>query len=583
MPAVGNMNGMSHDDAVAHVLANNPSFAVGKMTIRSVEYRVFTNAPPHLRALFQGGRAAHSDGAADYLSFGDERWTYDEFCREAKEIANVLEVRFGIGPQDRVAIAMRNLPELMMLVAAITSLGAVCVFMNAWWTTQELDYAINDSGASLVFADSDRIERLQQIEKARKVQVVGVRDAKGQPHPYLDDLRAEIGARNPGWSPEWSDVDIDADDDFAIMYSSGTTGHPKGVVLTHRGVISALFSWLFQAAMAPLMAPPDPGAPEPPRLSALIATPLFHVTATHPLFLLSVPAGARIVLLPKWDPELAVRTIRDEKITRFVGVPTQCADLISAADAMGEDLETLDYMGSGGAKRPPAQVGELAQRFPHAAVATGWGMTETNAIGIGMSGPDYVARPEAAGRLHAPLQDIEIRGADGRALPIGEVGEITVKGPSNMRCYLNKPKATAEVLRDGWLHTGDLGKIDAEGIVTIVDRKKNIIIRGGENIACLDVEAALHRHPAVAEACVFPVPDDRLGEIVGAGVQTRPGQSVTAAELAEFLAGHIARFKIPEHFWIDAAPLPRGATAKTDRRALRAACLDRLAAKTTVT
>jgi acyl-CoA synthetase (AMP-forming)/AMP-acid ligase II len=205
--------------------------------------------------------------------------------------------------------------------------------------------------------------------------------------------------------------------------------------------------------------------------------------------------------------------------------------------------------------------------------ATGWGMTETNANGIGLVGPEYAARPDVAGRLYPPVQELRILDEAGQPLPVGAVGELTVKSPCNMRCYLNKPEATAEVLQEGWLRTGDLGMIDADGFVTIVDRKKNIIIRGGENIACLDVEAALHRHPDVQEACVFALPDAHLGEIVGAAVQLRPGAHTTPQTLQAFLATHIAAFKIPAHIWLFDTPLPRGATDKLDRRGLQARCL----------
>jgi acyl-CoA synthetase (AMP-forming)/AMP-acid ligase II len=247
---------------------------------------------------------------------------------------------------------------------------------------------------------------------------------------------------------------------------------------------------------------------------------------------------------------------------------------MQAAREMGETLPAMDYLGSGGAKRPGAQVAQLAKAFPNAGVATGWGMTETNALGIGMIGEDYTARPESAGKLHPPVQELRILDDDGNDVPVGTLGEITVKSPANMRCYLNKPEATAETLQDGWLKTGDLGVLDAEGYVTILDRKKNIIIRGGENIACLDVEGALHRHPDVLEAAAFSVPDERLGETVGAAVQLKPGASLSRADMATFLESHIAKFKIPEHLWVQTEPLLRGATDKTDRRAICKVCLE---------
>lgn len=558
---------MTLDEAIADLLATTPAFAVGDAEIRGVSYRVFTNAPPHARALLQASRQAQGDGAADYLVHEDERWTYDAFCFEIKILSQVLQSRFGVGKGDPVAIAMRNAPEFLILMMATASIGAVAVLLNAWWTCEELDYALRDSKVRLVFADAPRAARIAPLSDALGLTLVGARDGEAVCDLRYSALRGAVSG-----AVDWPEVAIDTDDDFAVIYSSGTTGHPKGVVLTHRGAMNAVHTWLLQGAAAQRINPSEPGTPAL-RPAGLVVTPLFHVTATHPLFLLSLPAGAKLALMPRWDPEAAARIVEREKITRFLGVPTQSADLMEAAHRLNLSLDSLDYLGAGGAKRPAAQVAELARSFPRAQIATGWGMTETNANGIGMAGADYVARPGAVGRLYPPVQELRILGDDGHEVPVGETGEITVKSPCNMRCYLNKPDATDEVLKDGWLRTGDIGCIDAEGYVTILDRKKNIIIRGGENVACLDVEGALHRHPAVAEACAFSVPDRRFGEVVGAGIQVRPGHVVTAQQLREFLALHIARFKIPDHVWLQAEPLPRGATDKIDRRALRRSCL----------
>jgi len=558
---------MTPQEAVVHVTTTNPTFALTKAEIRGVTYTVFQNIPATVPALMEASRKPQSDAGGDYILYEGERLNYDTFCDDVNRMAHVLQRDFGLGQGARVAIAMRNYPELLILTLAIASIGGVTVFVNAWWTTPELDYALRDSEARVVFADGPRLERLQPLAKDLSLVLVGVRDGEGMTAFDYNPLRDSADAQTV------QHPQIDTDDDFAVMYSSGTTGHPKGVVQTHRNAVNAVFSWLMQAVLAPLIDPPAPDAPPARRPSALVVTPLFHVTATHPLFLLSMPAGAQITLMRKWDAAEAVGLIRDENITRFLGVPTQSADLMQAARDMGETLETLDYLGSGGAKRPAAQVAQLAEAFPNAGIATGWGMTETNALGIGAIGEDYKARPETAGRLHPPLQELRFLDDTGRDVPLGEVGEITVKSPANMRCYLNKPEATAEVLKDGWLRTGDLGRVDSEGYVTILDRKKNIIIRGGENIACLDVEGALHRHTAVIEACVFSVPDVRLGEIVGAAIQTRNGCEIAQADMATFLATHLASFKIPQHVWCQPDPLIRGATDKIDRRAMRLACL----------
>ena len=567
------MSAMTPEQAVHHVITTNPTFELHQVDVRGVTFKAFKNIPPTVPGLLAAGWAQHGDGQLEYLAYEGESQTYAEFTSGVNKLAHTMRNELGLGQGARVAVAMRNYPDLLMSVLAISSIGGIVVFLNAWWTSEELDYALRDSEAKVVFADGPRMDRLQVLKDPLGLTLISVRDAKGQ---GAYDINALIEAAQLDNAP---DVAIDTDDDFAIMYSSGTTGDPKGVVQTHRGAVNAVFSWLMQSVVAPLVTPPEPDAPEALRPSALVVTPLFHVTATHPLFLLSLPAGAKITLMRKWDAEEAVRLMRDNQITRFLGVPTQSAELMQAAKRMGESLPAMDYLGSGGAKRPGAQVAQLAEAFPNAGVATGWGMTETNALGIGMIGDDYTARPESAGKLHPPVQELRMLDDNGKDVAFGELGEITVKSPANMRCYLNKPEATAETLQDGWLRTGDLGVLDADGYVTILDRKKNIIIRGGENIACLDVEGALHRHPDVLEAAAFSVPDARLGEAVGAAVQLKEGAMVSRDEMAQFLEAHIAKFKIPAHLWVQHTALIRGATDKIDRRAICAVCLDNEEAK----
>ena len=556
---------------VSRITNTNEDFALATALIRGEEYLVFKNAPLHLRDMLERSWAKHENGQAEYIVYEGERWTYAKFCADVRRTAWTLRNHFLVTKGVPVAIAMRNYPEFPILIMAISALGARVIFLNAWWTTEELKFAIVDSAVKLIFADGPRAERIKPLVEPLDLELVGVRDAE-------DVLSDGFSNHMSGPQPDtWPDAVVNPDDDFAVMYTAGTTAHPKGVVLTHRGAINAVYTFLMQPLIEELKAGREQKTGNAAsRHSTIAVTPLFHVTASHGLFLQSLPLGAKLCLMYKWDAEQAVRIIRDEKVTRFIGVPTQSIDLMEAARRMNEPLETLQSLTSGGAKRPAAQVSQLQNAFPQLTVATGWGMTETNAVGIGFHGDEYLALPDSVGRLQPPLQELKFLDEDGREVATGEIGELTVKSACNMRCYLNQPEETDDVLQDGWFRTGDLGRIDADDIVTIVDRKKNIVIRGGENIACLEIEGALHRHPSVIESCVFAIPDDRLGETLGAGIRVRSESTVTPQDLQTFLMEHVARFKIPEHVWVQTDPLPRNSVGKLDRRKLRAISLEQL-------
>ena len=566
-------------EAIAHIISTDPLFALGEADIRGVRFPVFENAPPHLRAILQQSAEAYAD--ATFIVYEDERTSFAEYYAEVNCLAAVLASEYGVKRGDRVAICMRNYPEYMTAMMAIMSLGAVIVFLNSWWTGDELVYGFEDSGAKLVFADAPRSAAIASYADTLGISIILVRGSA------VDGVRGDADLLAGVPAAQAPDVAIDTDDDFAVMYTSGSTGHPKGVVQTHRGAISAVLSWVMgvkvREEMGNAPVPPKDAAGEDLQSAMLLTTPMFHVSATHACFLVSLVGGGRLVVMHKWDADAAVDLIERENIVRFFGVPTMSADLMDAAVRQGKTLSTLRSLEAGGAKRPAAQVGKLAKALPHAEPATGFGMTETNALGIGIRGKDYVARPGVAGRLYPPLQELKIVDENDARVPNGTVGELAIKSAANMRCYLNKPEATAEALRDGWLYTGDLATVDDEGMVTIVDRKKDMIIRGGENISCLEVDAALHLHPDIAEAAVFSVPDERLGETVGAGVQLKQGKTLNQEALQGFLRDHLASFKVPTQIWFRSEPLPRGGTEKTDRRALRKECLGEDAGASLVT
>jgi len=562
-------NKQAFDAAVEAVLSSDSLFALERRQIRGVEYKTFKNGPKSLGDVLQ---MCQGHGDTDFLVYEDERYSFSDYYRLTHRVAARLTRHYGIKQGDHVALLMRNCPEYPILLMALASIGAVCVCLNSWWTPQELKYGLTDCGARLVFCDASQAHKMPALSVDDGVATVVVRDTNGdKASSFWEPLNHPVDIEG------MIDAVIQADDDFAIMYTSGSSGFPKGVVMTHRGAISTIMSWLFgikvSASLGLAAAPLTDATGRAFQPCSLVATPFFHVSGTHPGILLSIWLGMKLVIIKKWDAEYAVEIVSREKVSRFAGVPTMSMELIEAASARGITLDSLRNLDAGGAGRPPEQVAMLANVVPQALVGTGWGMTETNGMGIGLRGREFLQNPGAAGRLQAPLPEIRLVDESDRDVPVGAVGELVFKCASNMRCYLNKPEETAEALRDGWLYTGDLARIDENDIISVVDRKKDMVIRGGENISCAEVHNAVHMHPAVKEAAVFAIPDKRLGEAVGACVYFRAGQTISEVQLKNYLKDHIAPYKIPARIWVWKTPLPRVGAEKIDRVTLRAVCL----------
>ncbi len=537
--------------AAMRLLAEDPRFKVGEAEIRGQSYRVFENAPSSLVGLFEFG-ASHGD--RDFIIYGDETLSFQAAWDEARRFANGLKATYGIGKGDRVGIAMRNYPEFCLAYMGIVSLGAIVVPLNAWWKTEELEYAVRDSGVQKIVVDAKRLNLLKPIRERDGLTLILAREDGEGADARFEEIAAAGDARTP-------EADIDPEDDFCIVYTSGSTGNPKGVVLTHRGAVNALLSWGFLATAVTearggiSLFGDNPGI--------LLGIPLFHVTGTHAIFLLSLLIGRRVAMVYKWDAKEACALIRKHELTNFVGVPAQSFELMDAAGPEG--LPSLMDIGSGGAKRPPEHVKRLKDKFAKANPSSGYGLSETNAIGAIASLADYQRKPDSAGKPVPPLTDIKIVGDNGDCA-IGEVGEVWIRSAANFRGYHNLPEETAKAITpEGWFRTGDLGKFDEEGFLYIVDRIKDLIIRGGENISCLEVEGHAYAHGDVAEACVFAVPDDVLNERVGLVVYAKEGMKIDPQHLRDFMAKDLADFKVPERIWVSPAQLPRLGTAKFDK------------------
>jgi long-chain acyl-CoA synthetase len=553
--------------AQAHALLTQPGspLEMEDVVIRGVKTRVWKNAPPTIRHLLQIGRA---HGSKEFLVYENDRATFETFTRAALAIADEL-TKQGVKKGDRVALIMRNLPEWPAIFFGAEIIGAIVTPLNAWWTGPELEYGLVDSGTKIAFADAERLERISEhlINCPDLKRVYVSRYSDDLPNPIVCRLEDVIGSVNDwGKLPDrpMPTVDLQPDDDATILYTSGTTGKPKGALGTHRNMLSNIMAAASSAArnflrrgeMPPM---PDPNAPQ--RVS-LLSVPFFHATGCFAIMGPTVFAGGKIVMMRKWEPEQAMQLIEREKVNLAGGVPTIAWQLIEHPARKKYDLSSLDQVSYGGAPSAPELVRKIVEVFPKSLPGNGWGMTETSATCTTHSGEDYEHRPQSCGPA-VPVCDIKIMSLDGeRELPHGEVGELWARGPNIVKGYWNKPEATANTFVDGWVKTGDLARIDEEGFCFIIDRAKDMLIRGGENIYCIEVENVLYEHPAVMDAALVPVPHKTLGEEPGAIVHLKPGMHASEEELRQFVAGKLAAFKVPVKivFWPET--LPRNANGK---------------------
>jgi len=542
-------------------------FEIQTVDIRGVPTKVFVNAPPSLRAIWDMS-AAFTDNV--YLVYEDERITFGDAHRMVRSAVRWLTEQ-GVRQGDRVAIATRNYPEYAIAFWAAQAIGAVAVPLNAWWTGPELAYGLSDSGSVVLFADAERAERIAPLIGATKIHATvlirggaAIENAVPWAHVATGD------------DPPLPDLTIDPDADATIMYTSGTTGKPKGAVQTQRNFGNFLMQGVFLSmAVAESAPPPDPNAPAPLPMATLLTFPLFHVGGLQSFLLPYTAAGGKVVLMYKWDADLAVELIERERVTAVAGVPTTVFELLEVAAAKGIELTSLSGISSGATLVPPELVRRIdEQTQSRVAPGNGYGLTETSGAAIGNFGKAYVGNPESVGKPLSPVIELRIADPDGNEVPAGEVGEIWLKGPTVVRGYFGLDEETARAFTDGWFHTGDAGRLDDDGNLYVVDRLKDVIIRGGENIYAAEIEAALYEHPDITEAAIIGVPHERLGEEVGAVVRVREGATVTEDDVRDQVKARLAAFKVPAYVWLVHEELPRNASGKVLKRELR----DQLAA-----
>ena len=541
-------------------------FEMETLEIRGIATRVWKNAPENLRVLAMVG-AAYAD--REFLVYEDERITYDAWFRAVTTLAHELQ-RQGVEKGDRVALAMRNLPEWPVAFFAAVTIGAICVPLNAWWTGDELAYGLQNSGTKVLICDHERWERLSPHIAdipSLKASFVSRGDVSGE---AVHTLESVIGTpKDYAGLPQQAlpDVTIAPDDDATIFYTSGTTGRPKGALGTHRNLCTNILSSGYNAACAVLRRGEQ--IPEPSPRTTLTVIPLFHVTACSAGLMGNIAAGNKLIFMFKWDPVKAFEIIEREKVNSTGGVPTIAWQLIEHPERKNYDLSSIEAIAYGGAPSAPELVRKIHEVFG-ALPGNGWGMTETMATVTSHSSEDYLNRPDSCGPPVA-VADLKIMSEDGsREMPVGEIGELWARGPMVVKGYWENPEATAETFVDGWVKTGDLARVDEEGWCYIADRAKDMIIRGGENIYSSEVENVLYDHPAVTDAALIGLPHQQLGEEPAAVVHLAPGTQATEAELQEWVAARLAKFKVPVRIVFSEETLLRNANGKILKKELAA-------------
>lgn len=521
----------------------------------------YRNAFQTLPQLINAGRA---HGAAEFMVYGEDRWSFDRFFSAVDAVASRMQKQLGLKAGDRVAIAMRNRPEWAVAFAAAALVGAVPVPVNSFGLGSELMSNLDDTTPVWLICDADRYERVKQAVAGSALKIVVV-DGEGGDVTWADLLCANEGYVTP--QQQGADTAL-------ILFTSGATSRAKGVESTHTAVCQALFNIDFIGAVAAMTSPDAIATIMARQLqpTTLSAVPLFHVSGLHAQLLISLRHGRRLIFIHRWDPAQALELIRKEKVTQFNGAPSMVQQLLALPGfEQPENSGNLSGVGFGGGGLHPRLIEEVLQKFSGRMSGIGFGLTESNGVCAGSSGLMFEAHPRSSGVL-SPIIDVRIADLDGSALPVGEPGEIWLKGVSIMQGYWGEADATAKAMHDGWFKTGDIGVLDAEGFLTIVDRIKDVINRSGEKIAAAEVEACLLQHECLDEAAVFAMPHEVTGEQVVAVVVGKPQSTLTPEDLRAFVAQRLAGYKVPNQIVVRHEPLPRNPAGKMLKASIRKEC-----------
>jgi long-chain acyl-CoA synthetase len=557
------MSEASLDEVTRVLTAPGAPFEMETIEVNGRRVRRWKNFTTTLDAI---ARASAGHGDKVYLVYEDERLTFREVFGRVAALSDYLK-SVGIRKGDRVAIAMRNMPEWIIAFWATTCMGAIVVPLNAWWKGGELAYGLIDSGARVLFCDPERASSIApHLEETQLERVVVARatDLLSSPMEAFDAAwQRHRGAALPR-------VPLTAGDDATIFYTSGTTGKPKGALGSHLNICTNVGSTLYGRCRSALRKGETLAqiANMDRQPSVLLSVPLFHVTGCHSSMVTNTFLGGKLVMMHKWVAERAIELIEREQITHFGGVPSMVWQVLESPDFTTRAVSSVQAVSYGGAPAAPELVRRIKHAFPKSSASNGYGLTETSAITCVNAGIDYERHPDSVGFPVATC-DVKVVDANGGEMPRSEVGELWVYGPNVVRGYFGKPEATAQSFSDGWLHTGDVARIDEQGFVYILDRAKDMLIRGGENVYCVEVEDVLYSHPAVMDAAVVGIAHRVLGEEVGAVVQVAPGQTVTARELQTFAAEQLAGFKVPVRIELRSEPLPRNPNGKIMKRELK--------------